>query len=100
MLTVEEYLKYCAWLRHVANANPSLAVDRVMERCGIGCFRRRLIASLSDVFRQRTGIAQSIVHDPSVVVFDEPANVLDPIRLAVVRQLFFYKGILKQWNRR
>ena len=67
-LTVEEYLQYCADLRYIPDSEVKKAVGEVMERCGIGHFRKRLIRNLSGGYQQRVGIAQAIIHNPSFVV--------------------------------
>jgi ABC-2 type transport system ATP-binding protein len=85
--TVDEYLTYCAHLRHVAKDKIKGAVDRVKERCGVAHFSNRLIGNLSGGYRQRVGIAQAIIHQPLLVVLDEPTNGLDPNQIIEVRHL-------------
>ena len=86
-LNVREYLTYCASLRDVAPGKIPTSVDEVMERCGIAHFSKRLISALSGGYRQRCGIAQAILHNPSLVVLDEPTNGLDPVQILAVRKL-------------
>jgi len=86
-LTVDEYLFYCAGLRHIPKDVKKAAVDEVKERCGIAHFSKRLIKNLSGGYRQRVGIAQAIVHRPRLVVLDEPTNGLDPNQIIEVRAL-------------
>jgi len=86
-LTVEEYLQYCADLRYIRGTEVNSAVGEVMERCGIGHFRKRLIRNLSGGYQQRVGIAQAIIHNPSFVVLDEPTNGLDPNQILEIRHL-------------
>ena len=86
-LTVEEYLVHCAALRDVLKERLKGAVEKVMERCGISHFRKRLIRNLSGGYQQRVGIAQAIVHEPEFVVLDEPTNGLDPNQIVEVRRL-------------
>ncbi|MFD2874226.1 ABC transporter ATP-binding protein [Mucilaginibacter ximonensis] len=85
--TVDEYLGYCADLRHIPKASIKSAVKDAKERCGIDHFSNRLIKNLSGGYRQRVGIAQAIVHRPKLVVFDEPTNGLDPNQIIEVRAL-------------
>ncbi|MDB5025265.1 MAG: transporter related [Mucilaginibacter sp.] len=85
--TVDEYLIYCAHLRQVAKAKIKESVDRVKERCGVAHFSKRLIGNLSGGYRQRVGIAQAIIHQPLLVVLDEPTNGLDPNQITEVRHL-------------
>ena len=86
-LTVDEYLRYAAELRQVPGAQVGKAVEDVKERCGIAHFSSRLIRNLSGGYRQRVGIAQAIIHQPRLVVMDEPTNGLDPNQLLEVRKL-------------
>jgi ABC-2 type transport system ATP-binding protein len=86
-LTVDEYLQYCAGLRHMEKDAMKKAIKEVKERCGIDHFSSRLIKNLSGGYRQRVGIAQAIVHRPKVVVLDEPTNGLDPNQIIEVRSL-------------
>ncbi len=85
--TVYEYLKYTAKLRKLPPGIITSAVQRAMERCDIVHFRNRLISNLSGGYQQRVGIAQAIVHEPLLVVLDEPTNGLDPVQIIEVRKL-------------
>jgi len=86
-LRVEEYLAFCARLRGLRGVSSTQAIDRVVERCGLGDVRRRLLGHLSKGFQQRAGIAQAIVHAPELIVLDEPASGLDPRQAAQIRAL-------------
>ncbi|WP_317133199.1 ABC transporter ATP-binding protein [Mucilaginibacter limnophilus] len=86
-LTVREYLTYCAHLRSINKRNIKTAVNAAMEKCGVAHFRSRVINNLSGGYRQRVGIAQSIIHQPKLVVLDEPTNGLDPNQILEVRKL-------------
>ncbi|WEK38417.1 MAG: ABC transporter ATP-binding protein [Candidatus Pseudobacter hemicellulosilyticus] len=86
-MTVDEYLRYSAGLRHIPKDQVRPAMTEVKERCGITHFSNRLIRNLSGGYRQRVGIAQSIIHRPRVVVLDEPTNGLDPNQIIEVRSL-------------
>lgn len=86
-LSVSEYLAFCARLHGVERAQVGAAVERAIERCGLGEMRRRLCGLLSKGYRQRTGIAQAIVHEPTLVVLDEPAAGLDPVQALRLREL-------------
>lgn len=86
-LTVEEFLSYCANLRHIPRRELKYVVDEVCERCNISHFKHRLISNLSGGYQQRVGIAQAIIHKPKLVVLDEPTNGLDPNQILEVRQL-------------
>ncbi|NOW95063.1 ABC transporter ATP-binding protein [Mucilaginibacter sp. SG564] len=86
-LTVEEYLTYCAEIRNVPKNEIKLAVDEVMDKCGVAHFASRLLRNLSGGYRQRVGIAQAIIHKPKLVVLDEPTNGLDPNQILEVRKI-------------
>ena len=86
-LTVTEYLEYCAGLRYIPDREISKAVKKVLERCGISHFSKRLLRNLSGGYQQRVGIAQAIIHNPDFVVLDEPTNGLDPNQILDVRHL-------------
>jgi ABC-2 type transport system ATP-binding protein len=86
-LSIDEYLTYCAELRMIPKNKVKGAVKDVKERCGIGHFSSRLIRNLSGGYKQRVGIAQAIIHQPKLVVMDEPTNGLDPNQLIEVRKL-------------
>ena len=86
-LTVDEYLKYAARLRQMNPSDIPAALESVKERCGVAHFSKRLIKNLSGGYQQRVGIAQAIIHNPKVVVMDEPTNGLDPNQILDVRAL-------------
>ncbi len=86
-MNVQGYLTFVARLKDVPRKCVREAVERAMERCGLVSVRRRVIAALSKGFRQRVGIAQAIVHDPEVLILDEPTVGLDPIQIREIREL-------------
>lgn len=86
-LTVDEYLVHTAILRKMDHKKIRMAVEEAKDKCGISHFSNRLIRNLSGGYKQRVGIAQSIVHNPDFVVFDEPTNGLDPNQVLEVRKL-------------
>jgi ABC-2 type transport system ATP-binding protein len=86
-LTVQEFLCYCAQLHGIAKNSIIDAINRAQERCGLTDVADRLIANLSKGFQQRVGIAQAILHNPEVIVLDEPTVGLDPIQIREIRTL-------------
>jgi len=86
-LTVKEYLLYCARVRLMEAAEIPAAIEEVMVKCGVSRVQNRLLKNLSGGYRQRVGIAQSIVHKPKLVILDEPTNGLDPLQITEVRNL-------------
>lgn len=86
-MLVDEYLSGCARLRRVEAGAIAEAVVRCRARCGLADVGQRLIGHLSKGYQQRVGIAQAIVHEPSVLVFDEPTAGLDPVQIRDVRAL-------------
>ncbi|MBU0705234.1 MAG: ABC transporter ATP-binding protein [Chloroflexi bacterium] len=84
-MTVRAYLDYMAALRRLPDRK--VAVDRVLEACGIGDRAGSMIAKLSKGYRQRVGLAQAILHEPEVLILDEPTIGLDPRQVSDVRAL-------------
>src|SRR5882724_7258558 len=86
-LTVDEYLLYAAALHRVPGPRQRAACDSAKQRCGLKDMGRRLIRNLSKGFQQRVGIAQAILHSPTVMILDEPTVGLDPIQIREIREL-------------
>ena len=85
--TVDEYLTIAARLHRVSSGNIKKAVETAKERCGLTHMSKRLIENLSNGYQQRVGIAQAIIHNPMVVILDEPTVGLDPIQIRDIRTL-------------
>lgn len=86
-MRVEEYLYYRAKLKGVDRRLRRSRIDYAMERCRVVGVRRRLIGTLSRGYRQRVGLAESLVHDPPILIMDEPTAGLDPIQIVETQQL-------------
>ena len=85
--TVTEYLHFVAALKKVASSKIKAAVDRAVRITGLEPVKGRLIRNISRGFKQRVGIAQALVHDPQVLILDEPTIGLDPAQIIEIRSL-------------
>jgi ABC-2 type transport system ATP-binding protein len=86
-LSVREYLDFAARLHRVPKPQHAAAVSTAMARCGLADTGRKLIGTLSKGYQQRVGIAQAIVHEPDVIILDEPTVGLDPNQILDIRAL-------------
>jgi ABC-2 type transport system ATP-binding protein len=86
-MTVNSYLKFVAEIKQVSPRNVSSSVEKSIKDCGLSEVQTRLISKLSKGYRQRVGVAQAIIHDPKVIILDEPTVGLDPNQVVEIRQL-------------
>ena len=86
-LTVTEYLTFVGQLRGMTGPNLTSALDQSIGRLELGTVRHRLIGNLSRGYRQRVGLAQALLHDPPVLILDEPTVGLDPKQIIEIREL-------------
>jgi len=86
-MTVEGFLGFVADIKGVERSRKKSRVGEVMERCGLDDVRDVRIGKLSKGYRQRVGVAQALVHDPEVLILDEPTIGLDPRQVVEVRNL-------------
>lgn len=84
-MTVRAFLRFCARIKRASD--PDASVERALGRVGLAPVAHRLIDHLSKGYRQRVGIAQALVHDPKVLILDEPASGLDPAQRVEIRNL-------------
>jgi ABC-2 type transport system ATP-binding protein len=82
-----EYLKFVAKLKGLKGAELQKRIDYVCERCAIVDVKKKLLGKLSKGYRQRVGLAQAIVHNPDVLILDEPTAGLDPKQINETRDL-------------
>jgi len=86
-LTVEDYLNFVAKIKGIEKKRITSEVDSVVEKTTIGDVRSRVIGKLSKGFKQRVGLAQALLNNPQVVIFDEPTVGLDPKQIIEIREL-------------
>jgi len=86
-INVVDYLNYVCDLRRIAADKRRQRIRRIIERCGLEEVLHKDVGQLSKGYRQRVGLAQAMVHDPDIVVLDEPTAGLDPNQIAEIRTL-------------
>ena len=84
---VAPYLRFVARLKGLARREVGEALERVLATCGLDGMRDRLLGHLSKGYRQRVGLAQALIHDPPVLILDEPTIGLDPRQIRDIRAL-------------
>jgi ABC-2 type transport system ATP-binding protein len=86
-MVVEDYVDFAARIQGVEKSNRKRAVTEALDKTGLGHIRGRLIGNLSKGNKQRVGLAQAIVHNPKVLILDEPTVGFDPEQVIKVRDL-------------
>jgi ABC-2 type transport system ATP-binding protein len=86
-MTAPSYLRFVARLKGMSRSDIPDAIERSLDICGLQGVRNRLLGHLSKGFRQRVGLAQALIHDPPVLILDEPTIGLDPRQIIEIRSL-------------
>ena len=86
-MVVTDFLAFASRLRNISSRETPLAVERVIEQCSLKEVKSRIIGRLSKGYQQRVGIAQALVHNPDILILDEPTIGLDPIQIIEIRKL-------------
>jgi ABC-2 type transport system ATP-binding protein len=86
-MRVDEYLEFIARARGLSGAKLKSRLDYVVHAAGIGHVMKKEIQELSKGYKQRTGLAQALIHDPPVLILDEPTSGLDPLQIVEIRNL-------------
>ena len=86
-MPVMDYLRFCAALQGVAKEKISERIRAMIIACGLNAEKHKKIGELSKGFRQRVGLAQAMIHDPEILILDEPTTGLDPNQIVEIRKL-------------
>jgi ABC-2 type transport system ATP-binding protein len=86
-MTVAGYLKFVSKIKGIPRSGRSEAIDRAVARCGLKEARNTIIGKLSKGYKQRVGLAQAMIHNPEVLILDEPTIGLDPKQIIEIREL-------------
>jgi len=91
-MTVSSYLEFAGKIHGIGGKKLNMRLDYILSRCGIQNVKKRLIANLSKGYKQRVGLAQALIHDPKVLILDEPTIGLDPKQITDIRSLITELG--------
>ncbi len=86
-MNVHEYLNFVGKARGLSGSRLSQRLDWCVEACGLVYEYKKTIGELSKGYRQRTGLAQALIHDPDILILDEPTSGLDPLQIMGIREL-------------
>ena len=91
-MPVMDYLAFCAALQRVPKADIPERVREMVRVCGLDIEKHKKIGELSKGYRQRVGLAQAMIHDPAILILDEPTTGLDPNQIVEIRELIRQLG--------
>lgn len=94
-MPVMDYLRFCAELQGVPKHETTSRIHRMIRECSLDAEKHKKIAELSKGYRQRVGLAQAMIHDPEVLILDEPTTGLDPNQIIEIRKLIRELGKAK-----
>lgn len=94
-MPVIDYLNFCAALQGVANSQIRERTKKMVHVCGLNAEKHKKIGELSKGYRQRVGLAQAMIHDPEILILDEPTTGLDPNQIVEIRKLIRELGKAK-----
>ena len=93
----DEYLKFHAEIRYIIGDEFNKALKRVVGECGLQGVVHRTIGNCSKGYKQRIGLAAAMIHDPKILILDEPVPGLDPNQIVEIRGLIKKLGKEKHW---
>ena len=94
-MPVMDYLAFCAQLQGMAKSKIQIRIREMIDLCGLDREKHKKIGELSKGYRQRVGLAQAMIHDPEILILDEPTTGLDPNQIVEIRKLIKEMGRAK-----